>query len=92
MFLLQKAAEEAKATTHAQLAQLLTSSPAVIYSFKATGDFAPTFVSENIRDRLDSVRRNARMRRRVSRQTGAMAIERLEQLGQRYGNIRHRNE
>jgi adenylate cyclase len=48
----RKAAEEAKATTHAQLAQLLTSSPAVIYSFKATGDFARTFVSENIRDRL----------------------------------------
>ena len=48
----RKAAEEAKTTTHAQLAQLLTSSPAVIYSFKATGDFAPTFVSQNIRDRL----------------------------------------
>ena len=26
--------------------------PAVIYSFKATGDFAPTFVSQNIRDWL----------------------------------------
>ena len=30
------------------MAQLLTGSPAVIYSYKATGDFAPTFVSENI--------------------------------------------
>ena len=28
------------------------SSPAVIYSYKATGDFAPTFVSQNIRDLL----------------------------------------
>jgi adenylate cyclase len=48
----RKAAEEAKAAAHARLAQLLTSSPAVIYSYRATGDFAPTFVSENIRDWL----------------------------------------
>ena len=48
----RKAAEEAKAAAHARLSQLLTSSPAVIYSYRATGDFAPTFVSENIRDRL----------------------------------------
>jgi adenylate cyclase len=31
-----------------RLARLLTASPAVIYSFKATGDYAPTFVSDNI--------------------------------------------
>ena len=31
---------------------LLTSSPAVIYSFKASGDFGPTFVSQNIKDWL----------------------------------------
>ena len=31
---------------------MLSSAPAVIYSYKATGDFAPTFVSQNIRDRL----------------------------------------
>ena len=48
----RKAAEEAKAAAHARLSQLLTSSPAVIYSYKATGDFAPTFISENIRDWL----------------------------------------
>jgi adenylate cyclase len=48
----RKAAEEAKATAYARLSQLLTSSPAVIYSYKATGDFSPTFVSENIRDWL----------------------------------------
>jgi adenylate cyclase len=48
----RKAAEEAKAAAHARLSQLLASSPAVIYSYKATGDFAPTFVSENIRDWL----------------------------------------
>ncbi len=44
----RKAAEEAQAGAQQRLARLLSSSPAVIYSFKATGDFAPTFVSENI--------------------------------------------
>jgi adenylate cyclase len=48
----RKAAEEAKAAAYARLAQLLTSSPAVIYSYRATGDFAPTFVSQNIKDWL----------------------------------------
>jgi len=48
----RKAAEEAKAALHGRMAQLLTGSPAVIYSYRATGDFAPTFVSENIRDWL----------------------------------------
>jgi PAS domain S-box-containing protein len=48
----RKAADEEKAKAHARLSQLLTSSPAVIYSYRATGDFAPTFVSENIRDWL----------------------------------------
>jgi PAS domain S-box-containing protein len=46
----RKAAEEAKASAHARLSQLLASSPAVIYSYKATGDFAPTYVSQNIGD------------------------------------------
>ena len=48
----RKAAEEANAALHARIAHLLTSSPAVIYSYRATEDFAPTFVSENIRDQL----------------------------------------
>jgi PAS domain S-box-containing protein len=48
----RKAAEDKTAKAHARLSRLLTSSPAVIYSYKATGDFAPTFVSENIRDWL----------------------------------------
>lgn len=39
---------EAQAAAHERLERLLSSSPAVIYSFKATGDFAPTFVSDNI--------------------------------------------
>ena len=47
----RKAAEEEKAAAHARLSQLLTSSPAVIYSYKAAEDFAPTFVSQNIRER-----------------------------------------
>jgi adenylate cyclase len=48
----RKAAEDARAAAYARLSQLLASSPAVIYSYKATGDFAPTFVSENIKDWL----------------------------------------
>src|SRR5215813_13964552 len=48
----RKAAEDANAALHARMAQLLTGSPAVIYSYRATGDFAPTFVSENITDWL----------------------------------------
>jgi PAS domain S-box-containing protein len=38
----------AKAKAREQAARLLAASPAVIYSFKACGDFAPTFISENI--------------------------------------------
>jgi len=45
----RKAAEEAKAAAHARLSRLLGSSPAVIYSYRAAGDFAPTFVSDNIK-------------------------------------------
>ena len=48
----RRAAEEAKAAAHARLAQLLATSPSVIYSYRAAGDFAPTFVSKNIREWL----------------------------------------
>src|SRR5436309_3069606 len=48
----RRAAEEAKAAAHARLSRLLTSSPAVIYSFKASGDYAPTFISRNVKDLL----------------------------------------
>jgi PAS domain S-box-containing protein len=48
----RKTAEQANTALHARMAQLLTGSPAVIYSYRATGDFAPTFVSENVRDWL----------------------------------------
>jgi adenylate cyclase len=47
----RKAAEEAKAAAYSRLSVLLACSPAV-YSYKATGDFAPTFVSENITEVL----------------------------------------
>ena len=47
-----KDAEKQKSAARARLAQLLASSPAVIYSFKASGDFRPTFVSQNIKDWL----------------------------------------
>lgn len=44
-----KRAEHALLAAQARLSHLLTSSPAVLYSFEAKGDYAPTFVSENIR-------------------------------------------
>jgi adenylate cyclase len=47
-----KEAEAQKNVPGLRLSQLLASSPAVIYSFKATGDFGPTFVSQNIKDLL----------------------------------------
>ena len=39
---------EVEAAAAIRLSRLLEASPAVIYSFEAKGDFAPTFVSENI--------------------------------------------
>ena len=45
----RKEAEAAKDAARARLSQLLGAAPAIIYSFKARGDFAATFVSENIR-------------------------------------------
>lgn len=48
----RKEAELASEAAHARLSQLLASSPAVIYSYKASGDFAPTFVSPNIAELL----------------------------------------
>ena len=44
--------KELQTSAERRLAQLLSSSPAVIYSFKASGDFGPTFVSHNIKDLL----------------------------------------
>ena len=45
----RKEAEAAEDAARRRLSTLLESAPAVIYSFKASGDFAPTFVSENIK-------------------------------------------
>jgi len=48
----RKVAEEAVAVAQERLEHLLARSPAVIYSFKATGDYAPTFISPNVKDLL----------------------------------------
>jgi len=48
----RKRAEAEIAAARARIEHLLASSPAVIYSFKATGDYAPTFISQNVRDLL----------------------------------------
>jgi adenylate cyclase len=48
----RKRAEEEVAAARERIEHLLASSPAVIYSFKASGDYAPTFISQNIKDLL----------------------------------------
>lgn len=45
-------AEEAIVKTKARLEYLLTSSPAVIYSCKPSGDYGATFISENVTSQL----------------------------------------
>jgi len=40
--------QQAEHAARKRISTLLSQSPSVVYSFKATGDFAPTFVSENI--------------------------------------------
>jgi len=44
----RKEAEAESSAARSQLALLLGAAPSVIYSFAASGDFAPTFVSDNI--------------------------------------------
>jgi PAS domain S-box-containing protein len=48
----RKEAEEAREEARSRLTLLLGAAPSVIYSFAATGDFAPTFVSSNIANML----------------------------------------
>ncbi len=48
----RKLAEEEAAQAHARVEHLVASSPAVIYSFKAYGDYAPTFISANVKELL----------------------------------------
>ena len=43
---------EALVAAQNRLVHVLVSSPSVIYSFKASGDFAPTFISDNVKDLL----------------------------------------
>ena len=45
-----KRAEQAVSSSQALLTRRLISSPAVLYAFEATGDYRPTFVSENLRE------------------------------------------
>ncbi|MGB6969888.1 MAG: PAS domain-containing protein, partial [Methyloceanibacter sp.] len=45
----RKSAEEAEDAARARLSVLLETAPSVIYSFKARDDYAPTFISENIK-------------------------------------------
>ena len=46
----RKQAEEGLIAAQERITRLVVSSPAVLYSFKAAGDYAPTFISANIKD------------------------------------------
>ncbi len=48
----RKEAEDAQASAAARLSLLLGAAPVVVYSFVASGDFAPTFVSDNLQGML----------------------------------------
>jgi PAS domain S-box-containing protein len=48
----RKSAEEARERARARLDLLLSAAPVVVYSFAASGDFAPTFVSASLRPML----------------------------------------
>jgi two-component system, sensor histidine kinase and response regulator len=47
-----QAAKGAEEDARARLSLLLGAAPVVVYSFRASGDFAPTFVSDSIQDML----------------------------------------
>jgi two-component system sensor histidine kinase/response regulator len=47
-----QAAKEAQEEARARLSSLLGAAPVVVYSFRASGDFAPTFVSDSIQGML----------------------------------------
>ncbi len=49
----RKRVEKALTDTKMRLEYLLSSSPAVLYTSKATGDYAATFISENVKMQLD---------------------------------------
>ena len=63
----RKQAEEAAAAARDRVEHLLARSPAVIYGFKATGDYTPTFISQNVKDLLGYERG------RISRKSGFLA-------------------
>ena len=48
----RKQAEEAIAAANVRVRHLLARSPAVIYAFEASGDYKPTFISQNIKELL----------------------------------------
>jgi two-component system, sensor histidine kinase and response regulator len=48
----RKEAEDARESARARLSLLLGAAPVVVYSFRAGGDFAPTFVSDSIQGML----------------------------------------
>jgi PAS domain-containing protein len=60
-----QATKEAEEAARARLSSLLGAAPVVVYSFRASGDFAPTFVSDSIQGML-GYRTDEYLRMRIS--------------------------
>ena len=81
----RKLAEEEAAQAHARVEHLVASSPAVIYSFKAYDDYAPTFISANVKellgyDRAEYLESPDFWSSRVHPQDQARVLQEYEQL------------
>jgi PAS domain S-box-containing protein len=90
----RKQVEEAAAAARERLSTLLETVPAVIYSFKARDDFAPTFISENIKRvfgyRPDEYLENANFWRHRVHPTDLNAVE--AEQGKLFKTGRHTTE
>jgi two-component system, sensor histidine kinase and response regulator len=95
-----QAAKEAEEGARARLSLLLGAAPVVVYSFRASGDFAPTFVSDSIQGmlgyRTDEYLENADFWRSCVHPEDLAGVEaeqvQLFQKGQHFAEYRFRKK
>jgi len=95
-----QAAKEAEEGTRARLSLLLGAAPVVVYSFRASGDFAPTFVSDSLQGmlgyRTDEYMENADFWRSCVHPEDLAGVEaeqvQLFQKGQHFAEYRFRKK
>jgi two-component system, sensor histidine kinase and response regulator len=95
-----QAAKEAEEGARARLSLLLGAAPVVVYSFRASGDFAPTFVSDSIQGmlgyRTDEYLENADFWRSCVHPDDLAGVEaeqvQLFQKGQHFAEYRFRKK